>query len=146
MRRQDIKTESGRLKEYKETICNDSSDRTVYECPVTSTKHGGATVLKTSVWTNDVLNYTRKKESEIEVYKDLEIGTLKWCKEHIPRNGNDLTEEGQIRLEDPELWMDGLTFSCECHVSRKREHTTEDETFFLHNKGALHPPLQETGS
>ena len=31
----------------------------------------------------------RQKESEIEVYKDLEIVSLKWCKEHIPRNGND---------------------------------------------------------
>jgi hypothetical protein len=51
--------------------------------------------------------------------------------------GMILTEEGQILLEDPELWMDGLTFSCECHVSRKREHTTEDGTFFLHNKGAF---------
>jgi hypothetical protein len=27
----DIRTELGRLKEYKETIWNDSSDRTVYE-------------------------------------------------------------------------------------------------------------------
>ncbi len=27
----DIRTEVGRLKEYKETIWNDSSDRTVYE-------------------------------------------------------------------------------------------------------------------
>ena len=28
----DIRAEMGRLKEYKETIWNDSSDRTVYEC------------------------------------------------------------------------------------------------------------------
>ena len=73
---------------------NDSSDRTVYECPVTSTKHGGATVLKTSVWINTVRNYIRQKSGEIEVYKALAIGAQKWCKEHIPRNGNDLTEEG----------------------------------------------------
>ena len=45
----DIRTELGRLKEYRETIWNDSSDRTVYQCPATSTKHGGTTVLKTSV-------------------------------------------------------------------------------------------------
>ena len=45
----DIRAEMGRLKEYKETIWNDSSDRTVYEWPVTSTKHGGVPVLKTSV-------------------------------------------------------------------------------------------------
>ncbi len=71
---------------------------------------------------------------EIEDYKTLEIDSLKWCKEHIPRNGNDLTEEGQILLEDPELWLDRQTFSWECHGSRKREHTTEDGTFLLHNK------------
>ena len=87
----DIRSEMGRLKEYKETIWNDSSDRTVYEWPVTSTKHGGATVLKTSVWTNTVRNYIRQKAGEIEAYKALEVGALKWCKEHIPRNGNDLT-------------------------------------------------------
>ena len=78
---------------------------------------------------------------EIEVYKALEIGTLKWCKQHIPRNGNDLTEEGQILLEDPELLVDRLTFSWECHVSRKREHTTEDDTFLLHNKGVITSPF-----
>ncbi len=133
----DIRAELGRRKEYKETIWNDSSDRTVYEWPVTSTKHGGATVLKTSVWTNTVRNYIRQKAGEIEAYKTLEIGALKWCKEHIPRNGNDLTEEGQILLEDPELWLDRLTFSWECHASRKRERTTEDGTFLLHNKGAI---------
>ena len=89
----DIRTEMGRLKEYKETIWNDSSDRTVYEWPVT-TKHGGATVFKTSVWTNTVRNYIRQKEGEIEDHKALVIGAQKGYKEHIPRNGNDLTEEG----------------------------------------------------
>ena len=65
------------------------------------------------------------------------IGAQKWCKEHIPRNGHDLTEEGQILLEDPELWLDHSTFLWECHASRKRERTTEDGTFLLHNKGAI---------
>ena len=55
----DIRAELGRLKEYKETIWNDSSDRTVYEWAAISTKHGGVTVLKTSVWTNTVRNYIR---------------------------------------------------------------------------------------
>ena len=70
----------------------------------------------------------------------MEIDTLKWClksEEHIPRDGNDLTEEGQILLEDPKLWMDHLTFLWECHTSRKREHTTEDGTFLFHNKGVI---------
>ena len=80
----DIRAEMGRLKEYKETIWNDSSDRTVYEWSVTSTKHGGSTVLKTSVWSNTVRNYIRQKEGEIEDYKALAIGAQKWCKEHIP--------------------------------------------------------------
>ncbi len=88
----------------------------------------------------------RQKSGEIETYKAFEIGGLKWCKEHIPRDGNDLTEEGHILLEDPELWMDRVTFSWECHASRKRELTTEDGTFLLHNKGAIHPPSQETDS
>ena len=61
------------------------------------------TVLKTSVWTNTVSNYIRQKEGEIESYKVMKIGTLKWCKEHIPRDGNELSEEGQILHEDPEL-------------------------------------------
>ena len=48
-------------------------------------------------------NYIRKKTGEIETLKTLEMDTLKWCKEHIPRDENDLTEEGQILLEDMEL-------------------------------------------
>ena len=138
--------ELGRLKEYKETIWNDSSDRTVCEWPVTSTKHGGATVLKTSVWTNTVRNYIRQKAGEIEAYKALEIGAHKWCKEHIPRNGNDLTEEGQILLEYPELWMDRSTFSWECHVSRKENVLRRMTHSCYTTKELLHPLLQETAS
>ena len=80
----DIREELGRLKEYKETMWNDSCDRTVHQRPATSTQHGGTTVLKTSVWTNTVINFIRKKVGEIEAYKTMEIGALKWCKEHIP--------------------------------------------------------------
>ena len=69
----------------------------------------GTKVLKTSVWTNTVHNYIRQKTEEIEDFNSLEIDTLKWCKEHIPRDGNDLTEEGQMLLDDPQLWMDLLT-------------------------------------
>jgi hypothetical protein len=119
----DIRGEPVRLKEYKEMIWNDSSDRTVYQWSVTSKNHGGTTLFKTSVWTNTVRNYIRQKAGEIEDFKDLEVGTLKWCKEHIPRF--------------PELWLDHLTFLLECHASRKRELTTEDDTFLLHNKGVI---------
>ena len=51
-------------------------------------------------------NYIMQKEGEIEAYKTMEIVALKWCKEHTPRDGHDLTEEGQILLEDTELWLD----------------------------------------
>ena len=94
----DIRTEPDRLKEYKETIWNDSCDRTVYQWTTTSTKHGGVTVLKTSVWTNTESNYISQKAGEIEDLKDLEIDALKWCKEHIPRDGTDLTEQDKYYL------------------------------------------------
>ena len=59
----DIRTELVRLKEYKETIWNDSSDRTVYQWSVTSKKHGGTPVFKTSVWTNTcTIIFDRKRE------------------------------------------------------------------------------------
>ena len=48
-------------------------------------------------------NYIGQKEGEIETFKSLEVVALKWCKEHVPRDGNDSTEEGQMLLDDPEL-------------------------------------------
>ncbi len=86
-------------------------------------------------------NYIRQKAGEIEVFKALEVGSLKWCKEHVPRDGDDWTEEGQMLLDDPELWLDHPTFLWECHASRKRDRTTdrttEDGTLLLHKKGAI---------
>ncbi len=85
-----------------------------------------------------MLNYIRQKAGEIESFKSLEDNSLrKWCKELVPRDGNDWTEEGQMPLDDPELWLDRLTFSWECHASRKRNRTTEDGTFLLHKKGVI---------
>ena len=108
---------------------------------VNSTKHEGTKVLKTSAWTNTVCNYIRQKAGEIEDLNALGIGVLQWCKEHIPSFGNELTEEGQILLQDPELWRDRLvarlTFLGECHTSRKRERNTEEGTFLLHNTGVI---------
>jgi hypothetical protein len=92
-----------------------------------------------------VCNYIRQKAGEIEDFKDLEVGTLKWCKEHGPRDDNDWTEEGQIPLDDPELWLDRLTFSWECHTSRKRDLTTEDGTFVLHKTGVITSTFTVTG-
>jgi hypothetical protein len=42
-----------------------------------------------------------------------------------------------LLLDDPELWLDHLTLSWECHTSRKRDRTTEDGTFLLHKKGDI---------
>jgi hypothetical protein len=39
-------------------------------------------------------------KKEIEAFRALEIGAAKWCKEHIPRKGNDLTDEGISLLDD----------------------------------------------
>ncbi len=130
----DIRAELGRQKAYKETIWDDLSGRTVYQWPV---KQGKTKALKTSVWTDTVRNYIRQKAGEMDAFKALKVGALKWCKEHVPRDGNDWTEEGQMLLDDPELWLDRLTFSWECHASRKRDRTTEDGTFLLHKKGAI---------
>ena len=60
----DIRAELGRLKEHKETIWDDSTDRTIYQWSVTSTKHEGTKILKTSVWTDTVRNYIRQKSGE----------------------------------------------------------------------------------
>ena len=126
----------------------DSSDRTVYEWPVTSTKHGGATVLKTSVWTNTVRNYIRQKAGEIEAYKALEIGALKWCKEHIPRNGNDLTEEGITNTTGGPRIMDGpsnLLMGMSC-IEETRTHyrgrhilATQQRSYYIHLHRRLAP-------
>jgi hypothetical protein len=132
---EDIRAEIGRLKEYKETIWNDSSDRTVYEWPVTSTKLGGTTVLKTSVWTNTVNNYISQKMGEIDPCKALEIGALKWCKEHIPRNGNDLTEEGQILLEDTRGECLNQLYTVSRQISGEtRSPTTRNQTNVISTK------------
>ena len=64
----DIRAELGRRKEYKETIWDDLSDRTVYQW---RSKQGKTKVLKTSVWTDTMRNYIRQKTGEIEAFKAL---------------------------------------------------------------------------
>jgi hypothetical protein len=93
----DIRSELGRRKEYKERIWDNLSGRTVYQW---SAKQGTTKVLKTSVWTDTVRNHIRQKTEEIEAFKALEVGALKLYKEHVPRDGNDWTEEGQMLLDD----------------------------------------------
>lgn len=137
---EDIRAELGRRKEYKETIWDDLSGRTVNQWSV---KQGKTKVLKTSVWTDTVRNYIRQKPGEIEVFKALEVDALKWCKEHVPRDGNDWTEEGQMLLDDPELWLDHLTFSWECHTSRKERSYHGRRHFPATQKGCHHLNLYE---
>ena len=43
-------------------------------------------------FSDSVRNRFPQKAGEIEVFRALEIGAAKWCKEHIPRKGNDLTD------------------------------------------------------
>ncbi len=115
----------GRQKAYKETIWDDLSGRTVYQWPV---KQGKTKALKTSVWTDTVCNYIRQKAGEIEEFKALKVDALKWCKEHVPRDGNDWTEEGQMLLDDPELWLDHLTFSDDGNVTHPEREIVPRKT------------------
>jgi hypothetical protein len=45
------------------------------------------------------------------------IGAAKWCKEHIPRKGNDFTDEGLLILDDMELWWEKEILLWACHNS-----------------------------
>ena len=47
----------------------------------------------TELCINDPPPPPNTRGGEIETFKVLEMGSLKWRKEHIPRDGNDLTEE-----------------------------------------------------
>jgi hypothetical protein len=88
--------EIGRHKEIKEVGWNDPTNSTIYQW-----KTGQTT--RSTAWTNTVRNRFRQKAGEIEAFRALEIGTAKWCREHIPHKGNnlhDITEEGISLLDD----------------------------------------------
>ena len=96
----DIRTEMGLHKEQKEVGWNNPTNKTIYRWKV-----GQHT--RSTTWTNTVRNRFRQKAGEIEAFRALEIGAVKWYKEHIPHKGNDLndiTEEGISLLDDTELW------------------------------------------
>ncbi len=95
----DIRAEMGRRKEQKEFIRDNPTNRTVYQWEV-------GPITRSTTWTNTVRNRFRQKAGEIEAFRALEIGAAKWCKEHIPRKGNDLTDEGLLLLDDMELWWE----------------------------------------
>ena len=100
----DIRSEMGRHREQKEVIWDSPTNRTVYQWIVRPT-------TTSSTWTNTVRNRFRQKVGEIEAFRALEIGVVKWCKEHIPRKGNNLTDEGISLLVDMELSVVGKTKS-----------------------------------
>jgi hypothetical protein len=61
----------------------------------------------------------------------------KWYKEHIPRKGNDLTDEGLSLLDGMELWWEKQILFWVCHNSRKKDRMNIDGTFLPHQKGAI---------
>jgi hypothetical protein len=75
----------------------------------------------------------------------LEIEVVKYFKEHIPRNGKDLIDEGLSLLDDMELWWEKQNLQWVCHNSRKKYRTNIDDTFLPHQKGAISTPLQAAG-
>ena len=83
-----------------------------------------------------VRNRFHQKAGEIEAFRALEIGAAKWCKEHIPRKGNDLTDEWLLLLDDIELWWEKQNLLWACQNSRKKDRMNEDGTFLPHQKGA----------
>jgi hypothetical protein len=86
-----IYAEMGRRKEQKEVIWDSSTNRTVYQWTV-------GQITRSTTWTNTVRNRFRQRAGEIEAFRALEKGAAKWCKEHIPRKGNDLTDEGTFNI------------------------------------------------
>ena len=106
------------------------TNRTVYQWTVGPT-------TRSSTWTNTVRNRFRQKTGEIEAFRALEIGVAKWCKEHIPRKGNDLTDEGISLLDDMELWWEKQNLLWAFHNSRKKDRMNTDTTFLPHQKGEI---------
>ncbi len=132
----DIRAEMGRLKEQKEVTWDTPTNRTIYQWSVTSSNKGGP-ITRSTTWTNTVRNRFRQKAGEIEAFRALEIGAAKWCKEHIPWNGNDLTDEGLLLLDDIELWWKKQNILWVCHNSRKKDRMNVYGTFLPHQKGAI---------
>ena len=144
----DIRAEMGRRKEIKEVGWNDPTNRTIYRWKV-------GQITRSTAWTNTVRNRFRQKAGEIEAFRALEIGAAKWCREHIPRKGNnlqDITEEGISLLDDAELWWEKQNLLWACHASRSKDRMNNDGSFVneqrrIHTKSGQFPqPSQVTGT
>ena len=93
-----------------------------------------------TAWTNTVRNRFRQQAGEIEAFRALEIGAAKWCKEHIPRKGNnlnDITEEGISLLDDAELWWEKQNLLWACDASRSKDRVNNDGSFVTHQIGVI---------
>ena len=82
---------------------------------------------QSTTWTNTVRNRFRQKAGEIETFRTLEIGSMKWCKEHIPHKDHDLTDEGLLLMGDIELWWEKQNLLSVCHNSRKKDRMNDSE-------------------
>jgi hypothetical protein len=83
------------------------------------------------------------------VFRALGIGEAKWCKEHIPRKGNDLndlTDEGISRLDDMELLWENQNLLWVCHTSRKKDRMNIDGTFLPNQKEQSQQPSHATST
>ncbi len=123
----DIRTEMGRHKEIKEVGWNDPTNRTIYRWKV-------GQITRSTAWTNTVRNRFRQEAGEIEAFRALEIGAAKWCKEHIPRKGNNLND---ITEEGISLWWEKQNLLWACHVSRSKDRMNNDGSFVTHQVGAI---------
>ncbi len=95
---------------------------------------------RSTTWIDTVRNWFHQKGGEIEVFRELEIGEAKWCKEHILHKGNDLndiTEEGISLLNDTELWWEKQDFLWACHISRQKDRMNIDGSFRLYQRGTI---------
>jgi hypothetical protein len=129
-----------RLWETNDTRRTNPINRTIYRLKV-----GQHT--RSTTWTNTVRNRFRQIGGEIQVFRELEIGEAKWCKEHIPHKGNDLndiTEEGISLSDDTELWWEKQDLLWACHISRQKDRILTDP-FGYTKAGQFQQPLQVTG-
>jgi ribonuclease HI len=93
----DIRAEMGRRKEQKEVTWDSPTNRTVYQWTM-------GPITRSTTCTNTVRNRFHQKAGEIEAFRALEIGAAKWCQEHVPRQGNVLTDWGISLLDDMVPW------------------------------------------
>ncbi len=138
----DIRTEMRHHEEQKEVRWNNPTNRSIYRWKI-----GQHT--RSTTWSNTVRNQFRQEMVEIETYRALEIGEVKWYKEHIPHKGNDLndiTEEGISLLDKMELWWETQDLLWVRHTLRKKDRMNIDGSFWSYQSGAISATFTATGT